>query len=273
MYASQTSTKPSVVWQGSTKDGYTLRLTRSALTQISSQLQKTGLENFVRRLRSNNQSSLESAVMRAIAQVISRARASRTVSSQEFGRNLQAFTAIGKTRRYQILTQPSDRQQGVIVFVRSRPIQEFEYEGEFEGVFESEYEGRPPRRRRASAPGRLPSGRLLTPQQRAQVRVRAQAQSKVIPYGRVTLARTVGGRNIIAQVKEIRFPNIAPNATVVQNAIGTMILQNTPAIIGRYNKGDILSYDSGNQHNLYKLKVVNTLGALKYKVKVILTPQ
>jgi hypothetical protein len=135
MYASQTSTKPSVVWQGSTKDGYTLGLTRSALTQIISQLKQTGLEHLVRRLRSNNQGSLESAVLGAIAQVVSNATRSRS------GQNTQVFTAVGKTRKYQIATQPIGHQQGVIIFVRSRPTQEFEYEGEYEGEYENEYEG------------------------------------------------------------------------------------------------------------------------------------
>jgi hypothetical protein len=131
MYASQTSTKPSVVWQGSTKDGYTLRLSRSALTQIGSKLKQTGLEHLVRRLRSNNQSSLESAVMGAIAQVVSNATRSRS------GQNTQVFTAVGKTRKYQIATQPIGHQQSAILVVRSLPL---EFKNEFEGEFEYKYE-------------------------------------------------------------------------------------------------------------------------------------
>jgi hypothetical protein len=131
MYASQTSTKPSVVWQGSTKDGYTLGLTRSALTQIGSKLKQTGLEHLVRRLRSNNQGSLESAVLGAIAQVVSNATRSRS------GQNTQVFTAVGKTRKYQIATQPIGHQQSAILVVRSLPL---EFKNELEGEFEYEYE-------------------------------------------------------------------------------------------------------------------------------------
>jgi hypothetical protein len=141
MYASQTSTKPSVVWQGSTKDGYTLRLSRSALTQIGSKLKQTGLEHLVRRLRSNNQGSLESAVMGAIAQVVSNATRSRS------GQNTQVFTAVGKTRKYQIATQPIGHQQSAILVVRSLPVQEFEYEYE-DGY---EYERAAPPKRPAPA--------------------------------------------------------------------------------------------------------------------------
>lgn len=139
MYASQTLRKPSVVWQGSTKDGYTLGLTDSTLTKISSKLKQTGLEHLVHGLRSNSQGSLESDVVRAIAQVVNHATASGTVSSREFGRNLRAFTAMGKMRTYQILTQPINRQQSVIIFVRAHPMQEFEYESEFDRGDEIEY--------------------------------------------------------------------------------------------------------------------------------------
>jgi hypothetical protein len=140
MLAAKPSRQSSAVWQGSTKDGYTLRLTRSALTRVISQLKQTGLEHLV---KSNNKGNLEAAVVVSIAQVVNHANASGIVSSREFGRNLRAFTAIGKTRQYQILTQPIDRKQSVIIFVRSTPIQkvENEYENEYEGEYENEYEG------------------------------------------------------------------------------------------------------------------------------------
>ena len=131
MLASKTSRQPSAVWQSSTKDGYTLRLTRSVLTQIISNLKQTGLEHLVHSIHSNDKSSLESAVVSAIAQVVNHATASETVSSRTFGRNLRTFTAIGKTRKYQVLTQPIDNKQSAIIFVRSRPTQEFESEYEF----------------------------------------------------------------------------------------------------------------------------------------------
>jgi hypothetical protein len=147
MLTAKPSRQSSGVWQGLTKDGYSLRLTRSVLTQIISKLKQTGLEHLVHSLRSNNKVSLEGAVVRSIAQVVNHATASGTVSSREFGQNLRAFTAIGKTRKYQILTQPIDRKQSAILFVRSRPIQQLqnefekEYEGEYEGEYENEYEG------------------------------------------------------------------------------------------------------------------------------------
>ena len=139
MLTSKLSRQTSAVWQGLTKDGYTLRLTRSVLTQIISKLKQTGLEHLVHSLRSNNKVNLECAVIRSIAQVVNHANASGTVSSREFGQNLRAFTAIGKTRKYQVLTQPIDTKQSAIIFVRSRPTQEFEYEGEFDRGDEIEY--------------------------------------------------------------------------------------------------------------------------------------
>jgi hypothetical protein len=140
MLAAKPSRKTSAVWQGLTKDSYTLRLTRSVLTQIISKLKQTGLEHLV---KSNNKGNLEAAVVVSIAQVVNHANASGTVSSQEFGRNLLAFTAIGKTRKYQILTQPIDSKQGAIIFIRSEPSEisrewqqrEMEYDSELEIEF------------------------------------------------------------------------------------------------------------------------------------------
>jgi len=48
------------------------------------------------------------------------------------GQNTQVFTAVGKTRKHQIVTQPIEHKQSAILFVRSHPIQEFESEGEGE---------------------------------------------------------------------------------------------------------------------------------------------
>jgi hypothetical protein len=140
MLTAKPSRQSSAVWQGLTKDGYTLRLNRSRLTPIISQLKQTGLEHLV---KSNNKGNLEAAVVVSIAQIVKHAAASRTVSSQEFGQNLRAFTAIGKTRKYQVLTQPIDSKQSAILFLRSTPIQkvENEYEGEYENEYENEYEG------------------------------------------------------------------------------------------------------------------------------------
>lgn len=126
------------MWQGSTKDGYILRLTGSGLAKIVSNLKQTGLDNLV---QSNMNGSLQGAVVRSLAQIVNHATALGTVSSQAFGRNLQAFTAIGKTRQYQILTTPIDSKQSEIFFVRSRPIQQLQNEFEYEGEYESEYEG------------------------------------------------------------------------------------------------------------------------------------
>ncbi|HEY9611550.1 hypothetical protein [Allocoleopsis sp.] len=130
MFAPTTSKSAPVLWQGKTRDGYTLRLTRSGLAKIVSNLQQTGLHNLV---QNNLNGSHEAAVVRAIAQVVSNAAHSSS------GQNTQVFTAVGKTRKYQILTQPIDSKQSAILFVRSRPTQEFEYEGEFENEYEADY--------------------------------------------------------------------------------------------------------------------------------------
>ncbi|MDZ8260755.1 hypothetical protein [Nostoc sp. ChiQUE01b] len=131
MFATTTPKSAPVVWQGETRDGYTLRLTRSGLAKIASNLQQTGLHHLV---QNNLNGSREAAVVRAIAQVVT--NATRSSANQ----NTQVFTAIGKTRKYKIVTQPIDRQQSAIMFVRSLPIQEFEYEYEDEYEYENEYE-------------------------------------------------------------------------------------------------------------------------------------
>jgi hypothetical protein len=146
MFATTPPTSAPVVWQGRTQDGHTVRLTRSGLTKILSNLNRTGLRRLI---RGNLNRNREAAVVRAIAQVVSRATRSRS------GQNTQVFTAIGKTRTYEIVTQPIGHQQSVIVLVRSLPLQEFEYEGEFES--ENEISNRPtrPLRRRNSLPTNL----------------------------------------------------------------------------------------------------------------------
>ncbi|NMG10280.1 DNA/RNA non-specific endonuclease [Brasilonema sp. UFV-L1] len=154
MYASATAQKPSVVWQGSTRDGYTLRLTRTGLARITSKLKQTGLENLV---KSNMNGSLEGAVVRAIAQIVSNATRCGTLSRPDSGTNIQVFTAIGRTRNYQILTQPIDSKQAGIISIRSlaREIsRESQYESESEyALQEAEYEA--PNTRS----GHLPRGR------------------------------------------------------------------------------------------------------------------
>jgi hypothetical protein len=144
MYASSsppTAQKPSVVWQGSTRDGYTLRLTRSGLARITSKLKQMGLENLV---KSNMNSSLEGAVVRSIAQIVSNATRCGTLSRPDSGTKILVFTAVGRTRNYQILTQPLGSRQAGIISIRSlaREIsRESEYETESEHALqEAEYE-------------------------------------------------------------------------------------------------------------------------------------
>jgi hypothetical protein len=117
MYASATAHKASLVWQGSTRDGCTLQLTRSRLARITSKLKQTGLENLV---KSNMNGNLEGAIVRSIAQVVSNATHSGTLSRPDSGTNIQVFTAIGRTRNYQILIQPLGSRQGAIIFIRSQ---------------------------------------------------------------------------------------------------------------------------------------------------------
>lgn len=70
MFATNTPHSTLVLWQGTTQDGYTLRLTRSGLAKIASTLKQTGLHTLVQN-RMNG--SREAAVVRAIAQIISNA--------------------------------------------------------------------------------------------------------------------------------------------------------------------------------------------------------
>lgn len=126
---------PSLVWKGSTLDGYTLLLSCSGLAKIMSNLKQTGLKNLV---KSNMNGSLKSAVVRSIDQIVSHAKRSGTVAIPDVGKNIQVFTAVGRTRNYQILTQPSDSKQSSIIFVRSQPIQEFEYEDEYERMLDDQ---------------------------------------------------------------------------------------------------------------------------------------
>lgn len=129
MFATTTPKSSSVLWQGETQDGYTLRLSRSGLAKIMSNLKQTGLHTLVQK---NLNGSREAAVVRVIAQVVSNA----THSSP--GQNTQVFTTVGKTRKYQIVTHPIDHQQSAILFVRSRPLElEHEFEGEFEPKYKS----------------------------------------------------------------------------------------------------------------------------------------
>lgn len=154
MYASATAQKPLLVWQGSTKDGYTLRLTHSGLARITSKLKQTGLENLV---KSNMNGNLEGAVVRLIAQMVSNATRSGTLSRPDSGTNIQVFTTIGRTRNYQILIQPLGSRQGAIIFIRSRSREisrEWEQESEYEreskqSLQEADYEGGGSRKRKS----------------------------------------------------------------------------------------------------------------------------
>lgn len=110
-----------------------MRLSRSGLARITSKLKQTGLENLV---KSNMNGNLEGAVVRLIAQIVSNATRFGTLSRPNSGINIQVFTAIGRTRNYQILVQPFGSRQGAIVFIRSQSrgiSREWEQESEYEG--------------------------------------------------------------------------------------------------------------------------------------------
>lgn len=134
MYTSLTTQKPQVIWQGLTKDGYTVMLTRAGMTRISSSLKHAGLENLV---KSNMNGDLEDAIVRLIAQVVSNATRSGTLSRPDSGTKIQVFTTVGRTRSYQILTQPLGSGQAGIISIRSQP-REILREGEQESESELE---------------------------------------------------------------------------------------------------------------------------------------
>lgn len=112
MFATTTPKSSPVLWQGETQDGYTLRLSRSGLAKIASSLKQSGLYHLV---HNSMNGSLEAAIVRAIAQVVSNATHSNS------GQRTQVFRAVGKTRNYQILTQSLNPQQNVILSIRARP--------------------------------------------------------------------------------------------------------------------------------------------------------
>jgi len=238
MLTAKPSRQSSAVWQGLTKDGYTLRLTRSTLTQIISKLKQTGLEHLVHSLRSNNQVNLEGAVIRSIAQVVNHATASGTVSSREFGQNLRAFIAIGKTRKYQILTQPIDSKQSAIIFVRSQPKaisrewegsnydllieleadlgRYMEYDNEFEqALLEIEYEGggkkrgsstnssTTTKRRRVSSPHPSPSQPQLSKKLQRLQSISRGKRTKSNPHGFKLSVSNTQTANVKQQPKQL----------------------------------------------------------------------
>lgn len=135
--------KTSLVWKGSTKDGYTLRLTRFGLAKIMSKLKQSGLQDLVKR---NMNGTLEAAVVRSIAQIVSNATRSGVRTKPELSANLRVFTAQGRRRNYRIMTQPLDSQQGSIIFIQSQLIISKEWEGgsnhlffDFENKFDGDY--------------------------------------------------------------------------------------------------------------------------------------
>ncbi|MBN3878092.1 hypothetical protein [Nostoc sp. JL23] len=149
MLASKTSTKPSLVWQGLTKDGYTLLLTRVGVARITSNLKRTGLENLV---QSNKNANLTDAIVRSVAQIVSNATRFKTQESSYLDRQIHVFTVQGKRRNFQILTQPINNKYAGIIFIRSQPRgieQEWEQESESgqseieQTLQEGEYESRP----------------------------------------------------------------------------------------------------------------------------------
>lgn len=131
MYTSATTQKPEAKWQGLTKDGYTLLLTRAGMMRILSNLKRTGLSNLVKVSKNN---SLNNVIMNLIAKVVSNANSLENLSSPDKSA-IQVFTAVGKTRKYQILTQPLGSKKAGIIFIRSQPRDistGYEYEDESE---------------------------------------------------------------------------------------------------------------------------------------------
>jgi hypothetical protein len=118
MLASETTNKPSLVWQGSTLDNYTLRLTQVGLKRIIFQLpQQPGLKDFVKR---NYQGDLQQAVARSIAQLARDALYAGSISQPNFSRKLRVFEAQNAAgRNYQILALPVSGTESAIIALRS----------------------------------------------------------------------------------------------------------------------------------------------------------
>jgi hypothetical protein len=172
MFATKTPKSAPALWKGETQDGYTLRLSRSGLAKIMSNLKQTGLHTLV---QNNLNGSREAAIVRAIAQVVS--HATRSNSSQ----NTQVFTAVGKTRMYQIVTQPIGHQRSAILVVRSRPIAFENTPEDLEVEFEEQFIGpllnkMVPSRRRAQE--REARQRLVQQQWQQEAEQRRQEQRR-----------------------------------------------------------------------------------------------
>ncbi|HCA26083.1 MAG TPA: hypothetical protein DEP05_00220 [Betaproteobacteria bacterium] len=69
-----------------------------------------------------------------------------------------------------------------------------------------------------------------------------------------------------ATVEKIEFPMVAADQSVPVGAQGTLYLQDTPPVIGHYDKGDDLNYQDSNRHNDSTLHVDSNIGPTKYTV-------
>jgi len=117
MLASERTKKPSLVWQGSTLDNYTLRLTQVGLKRIIFQLpQRPGLKDFVKK---NYQGNLQQAVVRSVVQLARDALYAGSISQPNFSRKLRVFeTQDAAGRKYQILALPVSGTESAIIALR-----------------------------------------------------------------------------------------------------------------------------------------------------------
>ncbi|MBW4632741.1 MAG: DNA/RNA non-specific endonuclease [Iphinoe sp. HA4291-MV1] len=120
MYTSATKKKPSLVWQGSTLDNYTLRLTQAGLERIISRLpEQPELKDFFKR---NYKGNLKEAIVRSIAQLTQDALYTTSVFNRNSSKKLRVFNTQDATgRKYQILALPVSSMESTIVVVWVNP--------------------------------------------------------------------------------------------------------------------------------------------------------
>lgn len=107
-----------LVWKGATEDGRHLLLTDAGLKKIGGILPKDPQLKAL--VNSNFNGNLKGAIVRSIQQLTQNARYAGNLRCNKSGKRYQVFVADIGGKNYQIIAQPLDSQQNLIIAIRSQ---------------------------------------------------------------------------------------------------------------------------------------------------------